>query len=1249
MSGQEPHSGAGKSGSWRGRKSPAASRWSAAAKGAGWAQQPDRSAESATRWHRIKVGLWLLLAIGLIAGFLVYLMYRPMRTPLLMAAVTRYAPPWPPNAWAQEDLQGLTVLDRREVASCVQLAWESHDAGLRQLRSQLDAVRPGGPGRNVVIVYLSMHGAVDAQGRPCLVPPGGAADDRDWLPVRELLQSLFLEDRPGRMPDQVRKLLILDSGRISSNWGAGILYNGFAERLPELVGDLKVPNLAVLNSTSPGQTAWASPELGGSVFGHFLSRAMQGAADVEQGNNDGKVSLQELSRYLAAHVRQWTVENRADVQIPLLLPADLDMELVYARPSVGTTSEPASSTPDPRWDAIARLWLRHHELARSRPYRLCPLAWETFQHQLLRLERLTLAGAAYDDEFRQTKTEVAVLADRLAALAAPRRLPAYTLPLAAHFGWWGEEETERVGQESPWNEAEPAADAASTSTPESDAQPVAQGAPPETAAAATEPAGDAPPPGKPSATAKPAEAEGTAADQASPLAATVRYDYYPAAAAAWTWCLDDATRERLDRVLTFLSLTQGRPAADVAEIQFLRILSEQLDWTAAAECLPDALFVRRWASNAGAPAEPHVQYLFRSLVDRADAARRLGDDALLVGTPTALAQADTYWTTAVGSEEEAAGYRWAVRTAERAAAAVALRDRAWMEIPGTAQWAFSGSRRGKNTKPGELRQLVLAAHALSAQIERAIHKGGMTPELDMAQTQLESQWAAWEKTLADENYRLRAMAGEDQATLRAIEDLLSVPLVSGDDRNRLRDKYLRIARTLWTATGGGATKVAAHIADGATDAGPRPLDPLLPSREHLALTILDRSFLASEQETGEPPATSRNAASAPASADVALSREEQIKLLTAQGATVRGLLDTIRATASTHLAETQQAVERSEPSPEGIVRAGASRADRLVRAAAGLLGRSLWTDLRDEPSRQLAELDLRYLLGWQARRSQDDFWGSGSDASPPYFQTVVGEYLAAARDVGQPLGAFSGTERGLAERTEQLVQAAAEGIQTTSQDLLVDALEPYLVQTTSASLAENLPAGVSAFAVSFADGRTVPLSPPNQLQAPLGRLPVAVTASSAAEQLRYGLRNQADLAQSRSLETVVFYRGHVWRSEFFVQPAHGLEIVYEPPRYPLPTVTVFGQARQQASVVFILDCSGSMMRRLGGVETQGRLSDLARGTLEAILLRLVGPDEPFRVGVLAYGHRCGWNPAPARPRRGRRDGPSCLHRPQRNG
>ena len=257
MSAQGPGSAPEKPKGWRGRKSPAASGGaSAAAKGAGWAQRPDRSAESATRWHRVKVGGWLLLALTLIGGFLFYLMYRPMRTPLLMAAATQYAHPWPPNAWAKEDLQGLTVLDRQEVATCLSIPWESNAEGLRRLREQVDAVRPGGPGKDVVIVYLSIHGAVDAQGQPCLIPPGAAIDGSGWLPVRELLQTLFVEARPGRVPDHVRKLLVLDAGRIHSDWEAGILYNAFAERLSEVVADAE----SAQSGRAEFRKSWASCE-----------------------------------------------------------------------------------------------------------------------------------------------------------------------------------------------------------------------------------------------------------------------------------------------------------------------------------------------------------------------------------------------------------------------------------------------------------------------------------------------------------------------------------------------------------------------------------------------------------------------------------------------------------------------------------------------------------------------------------------------------------------------------------------------------------------------------------------------------------------------------------------------------------------------------------------------------------------------------------------------------------------------------
>lgn len=1251
MAGQEPKS---KPGGWRGKRPPAAaSVGGSAAKEAGWARRPERSAQAATRWHRSLIGVWLLVALTLIGGFLSYLMYRPIRTPLLLAAATRYAPPWPPNAWAREDLESLTALDRQEVATCLSIPWESTAEGLRRLRDQLDLVRPGGPGKDAVIVYLSMHGAVDAQGQPCLVPPGATLDGRGWLPVRELLQTLFVDARPGGLPSRVRKLLVLDAGRMHTNWDAGILYNAFAERLADVVNDLKVPNLAVLNSTRPGQVARTSRELGGSVFGHFFRQGLQGAADVEQGDRNGRVSLQELQRFLAAHVRQWTMENRADPQTPMLIPADAEMALVHAGSSIRAAATSPPPSLDPRWAEISRLWLHHQELARLRPYRLSPLAWETFQHQLLRLEQLTLAGAAYEDEFRQAQAELSALADQLAAQAAPRRLPAFSLPLAAQFGWWTQEEAARLERESPWNEPESSSAPAPPPTvggqpedkpgakpgakpPETDAAPPpgAAGPSPPPPAAAEQPAAK-PPPVATSGTAlagQPANTAPTGKPKAPLPAAAAQPDYDPAAAAAWNWCLDNATREHVDRVLAFLAGTRGRRSAEAAEIHFLRILAEQLDWQSAAGRVHDALLVRRWASTAGAPAEPQTLYLIRPLVDRADAARRLGDDQLLVGTLAALDLADARWSEAVGSEDAGTGYRWSVTVAERARAATALRDRAWAELPALAHWALGGSPPTRGADSRDLRSLILGVHTLSSEIERAILQGAATRELESATTSLQTKLAAWDKLVADENYRLRAIAGDDQNTLRAIENLLSVSLVSGEDRNQLREKYLRIARSLVTATGAGSAAAADVPAAEPPDTAATALDPLLPAREHPALTILDRTFLQPSEGRGGAATAPREPAAADETDGVTLTRDQQVQFLTEQGGTVRELLESLRTAASAQLAQTRDAIESAEatPQPAAVLRAGASRADRLVRAAAGLCGRPLWAAAREAPSPQLAELDLRFLLDWQAQRALDDFWGSGADSARPYFQTVASEYLTAARELAQPLGVPSAEEKRLAEQAERLAQAAALGIQTTSSDLLVDEAETFLVHATSASLAPNLPVGVSALAIQFADGRPVPLARPDQLETPLSRLPLPVTEQQPASSLSYALRNQPDLTRQRSLTATVYYRGHAWHSEVFVQPAHGLEIVSEPPRYPVPTVTVFGQARQQASVVFILDCSGSMNRRLGGIETQGRMIDLARDTLESILARLTGPDTPFRVGVSAYGHRCGWNPAPGR-------------------
>ena len=88
-----------------------------------------------------------------------------------------------------------------------------------------------------------------------------------------------------------------------------------------------IPNLCVINSSSPGQIGWAAPELGGSAFGYFFAQGLKGAADVEEtGNGDRVVSLSELYEYLKTHVAQWVGENRADSQQPTSSASDSGAE-----------------------------------------------------------------------------------------------------------------------------------------------------------------------------------------------------------------------------------------------------------------------------------------------------------------------------------------------------------------------------------------------------------------------------------------------------------------------------------------------------------------------------------------------------------------------------------------------------------------------------------------------------------------------------------------------------------------------------------------------------------------------------------------------------------------------------------------------------------------------------------------------------------------------------------------------------------
>ncbi len=543
--------------SWRKPATAGGTPRPAERKGRGWAQKQGADYEQAATRHGFRIATWLMLFLLLIGGFIAWLVWTPLRTPVLVAVVTNCEAPLPPNAWAQEDAGRLQLLDRQEVLKCSTVPWESKELGLGQLRRQLEATVPGGPGKDLVVLYLSMPGAVDGAAEPCLIPPGASPRrSEEWLRVRDLLEQLFPKDQSGKLPANAKKLLILDATRMGSNWALGLLYNSFAERLKAVVEEVNVPNLAVLNSTSPGQVGWTATELQGSVFGYFLWQGLNGAADIEQsGNRDKVVSLQELCKYLRAYVGQWVTENRADLQEPMLVPATADFPVVF-RHSSQPTSVPALGEPDPRWKQIGPLWAKHAELARKNPFRFQPLAWEEFQQRLLRLEQLVEAGKAYEEEFNDTRKQADSLAAALDRDPLIGEVAAYSLPLARQYGRWPlAADIERIP--APWKK--PPAKAAN--------QPPARDASPMSGSEAVAKKPDDKPGGKaasPSGAAKPPS--GLPADKQpdkptpEPAAEPARpFSYLAASSAAWDWLLADPSHlDELPGVLRFVAASQER-------------------------------------------------------------------------------------------------------------------------------------------------------------------------------------------------------------------------------------------------------------------------------------------------------------------------------------------------------------------------------------------------------------------------------------------------------------------------------------------------------------------------------------------------------------------------------------------------------------------------------------------------------------------------------------------------------------------
>jgi hypothetical protein len=1145
---------------------------------------------------RIKLAVSTVLLGGLIALYVIFVLRFPTKVPLIALHVTDYATELlPPNSWTAEDCESFVsqLNDRggpkrgQGNVAVVNREWlgKSPTAALEELRELLRDAKPGGPDKNVILVYISAHGVVNDKNEPCLLlARSNPLNSETWLRLPDLFNELHQNK-------SVKTLLVLDCNRIDSNWSCGLLYNNFADALEELVRKTEEPHLVVLNSTSPGETGVAAPELGGSVFGYFFCQGLNGAAARQ---NKKEVYLQDLATYLQREVNQWVIKHRVGSQRPQVLRADgdTDFALAYSNPTGSQQDQEenkrlAEALQGWRqghagdWRDVDLLWKQHDELKKDKKlYRFDPLGWAQFERNLLRLEQLLLGGPAYQKAAGDLKTKLRIWASDALKNVPTRDIAVYSLP------------AERLSTGSTQAEQ----------------------------------------PSEPQASADPGQPK----SDDDPTAA-----YFAKARSQWDG-LVKKDRFAVDDAGAALEKPGNRPGKpEIVELHFLRLLKQHLDAPAAPDVRLLALAIRSrdQAERAAMPSDERAHYWITDGVDRADDSRRRAEDLVFVDSPNAR-ELKKNW------DDAKAGYDSSQALGEQAADAFDARDRGWADAPYLMQWLWSrrtlaqdGASDRSSTRALQREQLlngIRGLHSLSFALDKHLEsttdngwKATLQPVLDLRLLVDEFQNQSSELEKAPSN----------QDTLVAIARHLSSPLDDAASRRALREKYLTILEELGgrgnilSARGGQPTSGSSPAVPTGKDSGLDPTD--LPTRP--LLELLSRDWL----EATPPP--SDVAAQADAEKPT---RSELLGQLAPLGGRVRNLLGEVDSKSNELLRASDDLLQKNaEEKPAETkfapLRAGRGKADRLVRAAA-----ALYEKPATDPTRALRQLDLHQFMLWQCQRTLEDFWGPAdpNQSGESYFQTVARDYLKTAENF---CTVAQGLRQTLQDRLDKRAAAAKELLTATSARSLIvgkDDKQPIELQL-SFSQAPDLPPGIAAVYLrdkESPDKRLVPLitrGPSDASPSKIRRIPVHIPPEKAAARLdqqkpdryRVARGNWSDNLSSQPLEAVALYRGHLRPQSLRVVPS-GVQIEYQPDKPQPTTITVYGDQREPTSVMFIFDCSYSMkelIRGEGGNDVT-RLN-AARNVLKQILEQLKKDNEnnnQFQIGLRIYGHRWTYSNVP---------------------
>lgn len=670
-----------------------------------WREEPRRV--SGGKHRRRAVLNWAkkagaaVLAASLIALFLYFVFWGETITPIVAYAATDYPAPLPPNAWSREDswrlnlprkngnFQPVYPVESPPKTPETLVNWEQAAATKDWLHHLRGAVQAGAKQaaktkQRVLILYLSMHGAVSETEQPCLLLPNLRALPQDWLTPEKSdlgipLMKVMNEIQTIAAEHNVNALVALDANRIDQLWDLGVLQSDFAAQARATIendhgeGPKKDPwpNLSVLNSTGDGQLAWASPEMRHSVFAFYFEQGLRGAADkLPNGDSgDNVVTLRELHEYVRDHVDGWVRRQFGDQvhQEPALWKAT-DAELKLANCEPGFTAAMPERSPAKR-EAVSRV-LKRFQLESKQTEddgfrRTKPIAWERRRSDLLRFEQLSAAGDAYISATRELEKRLEQYAVPAIADDTSQAGPGgVSFALASRFlagntelslspelqgkfrsdidGFAKRKDAEQSGG-GP-SEKPPAPTAGNPASPPDVAVSAAEGAAPAKQELATNPAATA---GDQPTDQKPVEkAEEKPEDQRKLTDESLRVK----TAVAWQWFRSRSHgRDEVGRVLTelFSKLPNGGQPTSV-ELQWMRLLHRDLDvefWQKHRDWVRELADLRELSESAAAFVAPTESYgevrrthslraflvLQDALTELEDRRRRQFEDRALIG------------------------------------------------------------------------------------------------------------------------------------------------------------------------------------------------------------------------------------------------------------------------------------------------------------------------------------------------------------------------------------------------------------------------------------------------------------------------------------------------------------------------------------------------------------------------------------------------------------------------------------------